>query len=68
MKNSLIQTHKLTFTLNNLMTFVTSFGSRTDGGEQSDWLVTEAQMPQCRAEHNIEPWIVIKNPIGIPFI
>ena len=70
MKNRSTQTHKLTFTPNNLMKFVTSFDSRTDGGEQSDWLVKKTQVPQCRVEHknNIEPWIALANPIGIPFI
>ena len=42
------------------------FGFRI-GGNQSDWLVTKAQVHQCRVEHkhNIEPWIVIENPLGI---
>ena len=39
------------------------------GGNQSDWLVTRAQVHQCRVEHkhNIEQWRAIENPIGIPF-
>ena len=47
---------------------VTSFGSRIGGEEQSDWLVTTAQVHQCRVEHkhNTEPWIVMDNPTGIP--
>ena len=34
------------------------------GGNQSDWLLTKAQVYQRRVEHkhNIEPWIVIENP------
>ena len=40
------------------------------GEEQSDWLVSKAQVHQCRVEHkhNIEPWIIMDDPIGIPFI
>ena len=40
------------------------------GGEQNDWLGSKAQVHQCRVEHkhNIEPWIIMENPIGIPFI
>ena len=31
--------------------YVTSFGSSTGEGEQSDWLVSKAQVHQCRMEH-----------------
>ena len=53
-----------------LLNSVTSFGSSIVGGEQSDWLVSKVQVHQCRVKHkhNIEPWIVIENPIGILFI
>ena len=55
-------------TLTNWVGRCHKFGYRI-GGNQSDWLVTKAQVHQCRVEHkhNMEPWIVIENPIGIPF-
>ena len=31
--------------------FATSFGCIIGGREQSDWLVTKAQVHQCRVEH-----------------
>ena len=53
---------------NNTADYCHKFGFRI-GGNQSDWLLTKAQVHQCRVKHkhNIEPWTVIEKRIGIPF-
>ena len=34
------------------------------GGEQSDWLVSKAQVHRCEEhKHNMEPWIVKENQL-----